>query len=189
MRRDFGAETVRRTLGAKADESASAHLRGSGVEGVIPYAMFVSLMLVGLVAGILLATQLGQVRVQRRLGARDFTLVKHEFEIALGRIMPVLVIAAGVSIVPLVVLLFPQGPAPFVAALSALLLWVGVIVVTLVFNAPVNALAARWDPESPPQNWEELRAKWHRGQAVRTPLAVAAFAGIALASVLATNGG
>jgi uncharacterized membrane protein len=116
------------------------------VEQVIPFALFVSLMLVGLVAGILLATQLGQVRVQRRLGARDFTLVKHEFEVALGR------------------------------------------VVTLVFNAPVNSLAARWDSESPPENWEELRAKWHRGQAIRTPLAVAAFAGIALGSVLPGGG-
>jgi hypothetical protein len=95
------------------------------MEGAIPYPMFASLMLVGLVAGILLATQLGQVRVQRRLGARDFTLVKHEFEFALGRVMPVLVIAG----------------------------------------------------------------RWHRGQAVRTPLAVPAFAAIALASVLLGSGG
>ncbi|TYL53420.1 hypothetical protein [Agromyces mariniharenae] len=61
----------------------------------IPLTMLASLVLVGLAAGILLGTQLGQVRVQRRLDARDFTLVKHEFELALGRVMPVLVIAAG----------------------------------------------------------------------------------------------
>ena len=152
--------------------------------GAIPYAMFASLMLVGLVAGILLATQLGQVRVQKRLGARDFTLVKHGFEIALGRVMPVLVIAAGVSIVPLVLLLPPRGPFPFTAALLALLLWAGVIIVTMMFNAPVNALAARWDPETPPENWRELRDRWHLGQAIRTPLAVIAFAGVALACVV-----
>jgi hypothetical protein len=64
------------------------------MDSVIPLFMFASLMLVGLVAGILLATQLGQVRVQKQLGARDFTLVKHTFEIALGRVMPILVIAA-----------------------------------------------------------------------------------------------
>jgi uncharacterized membrane protein len=156
------------------------------MERVIPFSMFASLMLVGLVAGILLATQLGQVRVQKRLGARDFTLVKHSFEIALGRVMPVLVIAAGASIVPLVILLPPRGPVPFIAALLALLLWAGVILVTLIFNAPVNALAARWDPETPPENWKELRGRWHLGQAIRTPLAVAAFAGIALACVFPT---
>ena len=157
------------------------------MESAIPYAMFASLMLVGLVAGILLATQLGQVRVQKRLSARDFTLVKHEFEVALGRVMPVLVIAAGVSIVPLILLLPPRGPVPFTAALLALLLWAGVIIVTLVFNAPVNALAARWDPENPPDNWEELRDRWHLGQTIRTPLAVAAFAGVALACVSAAS--
>ena len=153
------------------------------MERAIPFSMFASVMLVGLVAGILLATQLGQVRVQKRLGARDFTLVKHGFEVALGRVMPVLVIAAGVSIVPLVVLLPARGPVQFIAALLALLLWAGVIIVTLVFNAPVNALAARWDPETPPENWRELRDRWHLGQAIRTPLAVIAFAGVALACV------
>jgi hypothetical protein len=153
----------------------------------MPLSMFVSLMLVGLVAGILLATQLGQVRVQKRLGARDFTLVKHSFEIALGRVMPVLVIAAGASIIPLLLLLASRGAVPFIAALLAALLWAGVIVVTLILNAPVNALARHWDPETPPENWEELRDRWHLGQTIRTPLAVAAFAGIALASVTAAG--
>ena len=153
------------------------------MELAIPFSMFASLMLVGLVAGILLATQLGQVRVQKQLGARDFTLVKHGFEVALGRVMPILVISAGVSIVPLVLLLWARGPVPFIAALVALLLWAGVIIVTLVFNAPVNALAAHWDPERPPENWEALRGRWHLGQTIRTPLAMAAFAGIALACV------
>jgi hypothetical protein len=153
----------------------------------MPLSMFVSLMLVGLVAGILLATQLGQVGVQKRLGARDFTLVKHSFELALGRVMPVLVIAAGVSIIPLLLLLASRGAVPFIAALLAALLWAGVIVVTLILNAPVNALARHWDPETPPENWEELRDRWHLGQTIRTPLAVAAFAGIALASVTAAG--
>ena len=66
------------------------------MELALPVAMFVSLVLVGLVAGILLATQLGQVRVQNTLDARDFTLVKHGFEVALGKVMPVLVIVAAV---------------------------------------------------------------------------------------------
>ena len=154
------------------------------MESVLSLFMFASLMLVGLVAGILLATQLGQVRVQKRLEARDFTLVKHSFEIALGRVMPVLVIAAGVSIVPLLFLLAPRGPVSFIAAVAALLLWAGVIIVTLIFNAPVNALARHWDPATPPENWEELRGRWHLGQTIRTPLAVAAFAGVGLACVL-----
>lgn len=79
-------------------------------EWVTPAALFISLMLVGLVAGIFLATQLGQVQVQNRLGARDFTLVKQSFEVALGVVMPPLVIGAGLSILPLIFLLYPAGP-------------------------------------------------------------------------------
>lgn len=158
------------------------------MERAIPAALFVSLIVVGLVAGIFLATQLGQVQVQNTLDARDFTLVKHGFEVALGKVMPVLVIAAGVSIVPLVFLLRSWGPARFVAVVIALVLWAGVIIATLVFNAPVNALAVEWNPEAPPGNWEELRDQWDRGQTIRTPLAIAAFAAIAFAAVWPSTG-
>jgi uncharacterized membrane protein len=153
------------------------------MERATPVAMFVSLVVVGLVAGIFLATQLGQLRVQNTLDARDFTLVKHGFEVALGKVMPVFVIAAGVSIVPLVLLLRSWGPARFIAVVIALVLWAGVVVATLVYNAPVNALAVEWNPEAPPTNWEEFRDRWHRGQTIRTPLAIAAFAAIAFAAV------
>lgn len=149
-----------------------------------PTTTVVSLLLVGLVAGIFLATQLGQVRVQNTLEARDFTLVKHSFEVALGGVMPVLVIAAGISIVPLVGLHWSAGALRLALVLVALVLWVGVIVVTLVYNAPVNSLAAQWNPNAPPANWEALRDKWHLGQAIRTPLAIASFAAVAMVAVL-----
>jgi uncharacterized membrane protein len=157
------------------------------MERAIPAAMFVSLVVVGLVAGIFLATQLGQLRVQNTLDARDFTLVKHGFEVAVGKVMPVLVIAAGVSIALLVFLLRSSGPR-FIAVVLALILWAGVIIATLVYNAPVNALAVEWNPEAPPANWEELRDQWHRGQTIRTPLAIAAFAAIAFAAVWPSTG-
>ena len=147
------------------------------------FAQLLSLIVVGVVAGSFVATQIGQVRVQNTLGARDFTLVKHGFEVALGKVMPVLVIVAGVSIVPLVFLVRSWGPARFIAVVIALVLWAGVIIATLVYNAPVNALAVEWNPEAPPGNWEELRDRWHRGQTIRTPLAIGAFAAIAFAAV------
>src|SRR5687767_12296988 len=157
------------------------------MERAIPAAMFVSLVVVGLVAGIFLATQLGQLRVQNTLDARDFTLVKHGFEVAVGKVMPVLVIAAGVSIALLVFLLRSSGPR-FIAVVLALILWAGVIIATLVYNAPVNALAVEWNPEAPPANREQLRDQWHRGQTIRTPLAIAAFAAIAFAAVWPSTG-
>jgi hypothetical protein len=154
------------------------------MERLLPLATFIGLMLVGLVAGIFVATQLGQLRVQNMLGARDFTLVKHSFEVALGGIMPPLVIAAGLSIIPSAVVRVSAGPLRLVPVVVAFLLWVGVVIATVVLCAPVNALAAGWDPATPPDNWEALRDRWHLGQTIRTPLAVAAFATLAFAAVL-----
>lgn len=145
------------------------------------WAQFVSLVVVGLVAGIFVATQIGQLRVQNTLDARGFVLVKREFEVAVGRVMPVLTVAAGVSIIPVVILAGSRWVRGI--AIVALVLWIGVVAVTLVFNAPVNAAAATWDPASPPLDWEAQRNRWHLGQTLRTPLAVLSFVAVVLASL------
>jgi uncharacterized membrane protein len=150
------------------------------VERLAAWTQLVSIVIVGVVAGTFVATQIGQVRVQNTLDARDFTLVKHGFEVALGRIMPVLTAAAGVSLIP-VVIAGGSGTTRGLA-IAALALWIGVVVVTLVFNAPVNAEAARWNPEVPPADWAAQRDRWHLGQTLRTPLAVASLVCVVLAS-------
>jgi uncharacterized membrane protein len=113
------------------------------------------------------------------LDARDFTLVKQRFEMAVGRIMPILTIASVVSIVAVVILV--GSGATRTLAVGALVLWMGVIAVTLVMNAPINADARSWDPGSPPLDWERKRDRWHLGQTVRTPLAIASFICLVLA--------
>ncbi|HEU4329917.1 MAG TPA: DUF1772 domain-containing protein [Lapillicoccus sp.] len=154
------------------------------MDRLVALAQLLSLIVVGVVAGIFVGTQVGQVRVQSSLGARDFTLVKHRFEVALGVIMPVLVIGSAVTIAAVVVLTaVAGGGAVLLGSGVALLLWIGVIVVTLRYNAPVNRLAASWDPAAPPGDWEALRDRWHRGQTVRTPLAVSSFVILALGVV------
>ena len=67
------------------------------------------------------------------------------------------------SIVVLAFLIYSSGLVRFIPVGLALLLWAGAIVVTLVYNAPVNELAVQWDPEAPPANWEQFRDQWHRG--------------------------
>jgi len=150
------------------------------VERLAAWVQLISLVVVGVVAGIFVATQIGQVRVQRTLDARDFTLVKHAFEAAVGSIMPVLTIAAAVSIIPVAFL--AGSPAARGFAIAALVLWIGVIVVTLVFNAPINAEAAGWDPAAPPLDWQDKRDRWHLGQTIRTPLALVSFLCLVLAA-------
>ena len=151
------------------------------MDRLVAFTQLLGLIVVGLVAGSFVGTQLGQVRVQNTLDARDFTLVKHGFEVAVGGIMPVLVIVSAVTIAAVVVVtaVTSRGPVLVLSGL-ALLLWIGVIVVTLRYNAPANQLAASWDPAAPPADWEALRDRWHLGQTLRTPLAVSSFVALAL---------
>jgi uncharacterized membrane protein len=174
---DAGMMTARHTRGRR---SFVAMRTDKDVDRLFAVSQLASTVLVGVVAGIFVATQLGQVRVQRTLAARDFTLVKHSFEIALGRIMPALVVAAGFSlVVALALAITATDLVVLLLTMAALALWIAVVIVTLVFNAPVNAQAARWHPDSPPTDWEALRARWHLGQTIRTPLAVASFVCVA----------
>ena len=144
----------------------------------------VSLVLSGLTAGTFLATQLGQVRVQNTLNARDFTLVKHAFEFAVGDVMPPLVILTVLMQITLLMLLLPDVRSlRFALVAVSVLAWIAAVVVTLVFCAPVNALAATWDAAAPPANWAQLRDQWHTGQTLRTLLTVPAFALLATAFI------
>ena len=64
-------------------------------------------------------------------------MVKHRFEVAVGGVMPVLVVGSALSIALVVGLVAttPRGPV-LVLSVLALLLWAAVIVVTLRYNAP-----------------------------------------------------
>ncbi len=146
-------------------------------------ALAAALVVDGLVAGILLGVQLGQVRAQRGMGAREFAFVKQEFERALGGVMPPLTASAVLVLVPVLALVRPRRSRWTALVALCLVLWVAVVVVTLVVNAPVNARARTWDPQDPPADWQALRDRWHLGQAVRTVLAGTAVAVLSAVAV------
>ena len=112
-------------------------VRKSSMDPLTAWAQHLSLILVGVVAGSFVGTQLRQVRAQNALSARDFTVVKHRFEVAVGGVMPVLVVGSALSIALVVGLVAttPRGPVVVLPVL-ALLLGTAVIVVTLRYNAP-----------------------------------------------------
>lgn len=138
-------------------------------------ALGVALVVDGLVAGIFLCVQLGQVRAQKAMDAREFAFVKQELERALGGVMPPLTASAVVVLLPVLALVRPRRSGRTALVALCLVLWITAVVVTLVLNAPVNAQARDWDPQDPPADWEALRDQWHLGQSIRTVLAVAAF--------------
>jgi len=64
------------------------------------------------------------------------------------------------------------------AAVGCLLLG---FIVTVVVHFPINAEIATWQPADPPANWQQFRDRWLTAHAVRTVLAVAAFALLVIA--------
>jgi len=59
-------------------------------------------------------------------------------------------------------------------------LFVGMLV-TVVVHFPINDAIMTWQPDTPPADWQDLRARWLTAHAVRTVVAVAGFALVVLA--------
>jgi uncharacterized membrane protein len=145
--------------------------------------LLIAILIDGVNAGVFFAVQIAQVRVQRVLGARDFVLVKRSFEREYGPKMRVMVVASLLAPIPV----YFTGTANTTAlALVAIghAAAAGVLVVTAIFNLPVNREAIHWDPENPPSDWATKRDRWHLGNAIRLPISIVAFAGLALAAVV-----
>jgi uncharacterized membrane protein len=158
----------------------------TGLTQLLPpkrWLFFLSVAATGIVAGLFVGTELGQLKVQEGLGAQEFMFFKQRFELAVGRIMPPVLILTTLSPFPLLYLLRRGSKATLVLVALACALWVGATAVTLILNVPVNSLAARWDVENPPANWEDLRARWHLGQTIRTALTLPAFTCLLLAAL------
>lgn len=145
---------------------------------------FVSLLATGVISGLFVGTELGQLRVQEGLSSHEFAFFKQRFELAVGGIMPPLMILTTLSPLPLL-LAVRRGPRTTLVLVGvAFALWIAATIVTIVFNVPVNSAARTWDPSQPPTNWEELRANWHLGQTLRTGLTLPAFAALLCAALV-----
>jgi uncharacterized membrane protein len=67
-----------------------------------------------------------------------------------------------------------QGISRALFMVSGLLLLVGIIV-TLVFEVPINKQIAVWTPSSVPPDWSSKRDRWVRFHWLRTVAGIAAF--------------
>jgi len=55
------------------------------------------------------------------------------------------------------------------------------LLVTVVVHFPINEQIMTWQPDAPPADWQDLRARWLAAHAVRTWVAVAGFVLVVLA--------
>jgi uncharacterized membrane protein len=92
----------------------------------------------------------------------------------LGMVMPfwyglTLLLALAVTFIA-----HPPRSTPWWLALASTVLWALIIVYSLLLPVPINNQVARWQPDSLPANWRDLRCRWDLLHAIRVVFLVVA---------------
>lgn len=101
-----------------------------------------------------------------------------------GRAMPPFLLTCLALVLITCVLSYRRGWLVFALTAGALLLVLCTIVLTVTQMEPINQLANTWNPDQPPADWAVLRQRWVTLHAVRTAIAVLAFAGLLTAQMI-----
>lgn len=141
----------------------------------VKWAQWISTMLYVLVAGVMWGTWLALGRTMTRYDATTFLTDGKHMIANLASIMAVLTISSLVAGLVVTVLLFRSGwrTAGWLA-LAGLALMLGVLVVTLAVEVPIDNQIKDWSLATLPANWEEIRARWADFHTLRTFLALGA---------------
>lgn len=129
----------------------------------------VNLWFTGLFAGFLL-TVLVLEQSLRNFDAHVYTQVR---QVELARLDTLASVTLLPAIITTIVLVLRSRRAPAIAALALL---VGVFVLTLVVNLPINHDQAGWSVQTPPADWADVRDRWQLAHLARTVAAAVAFA-------------
>jgi uncharacterized membrane protein len=132
------------------------------------FVRFANVWFAGLFAGFLLTVLVFEQSL-RRFDAQIYTQVRQVELVRLDNLASVTLIPA---IITTAVLVLRSRRAP---AIAALVLLVGVFVLTLVVNLPINSDQADWVVKAPPADWADVRDRWQIAHLARTVAAVVAF--------------
>jgi len=135
---------------------------------------FVNLFFAGLLAGIEFVIHYGLRTPAEVLDDRSQLQLRQAMVLRLRVLVPALFVPAAVS--GLAVTLLDVGAPGFwlrVAAMLAMLVWVGIRVVGTV---PINSATLTWQPDAPPKNWKALVNHAERFHIVGVWAVVLAFA-------------
>jgi uncharacterized membrane protein len=86
---------------------------------------------------------------------------------ALGAVMPFWYALTFLLSLAVTFLAHPAWSAPWWLALGSTALFASMIVYTVLLPVPINNQIARWQPDSLPANWRELRRRWDTLHAIR----------------------
>jgi uncharacterized membrane protein len=152
--------------------------------GIVIVVRLVALLLAALATGGLMVNWIGLARAMARISsAAAYT----EFHQATNRTfdpyMPIVVSGAIVGGVALAAVSSGVLPASWLA-ISGAICYAAVLAISLSTNVPTNKAIAGWSIQSPPDNWEAVRAGWIRWHILRTLVSVPALVCYLLSGLL-----
>ncbi len=113
--------------------------------------------------------------VIRRLPVSHHVEVEQGLLRTFGRVMPVLMTATlALGVANALAMGGQGGPAGWRWAAAAA--YIAALTSTLIFNVPINLATGRWDPQHPPDNWQQVRTRWETFQGLRSWLLLIGFA-------------
>jgi len=113
--------------------------------------------------------------VTRRLPQREFIAVEQGLLNTFGRVMPILMPLTLIVAVIFAISVWDEGGWVRGLAGAAVVSLAAAVISTIIVNVPINLATAKWDPASPPADWQTTRARWERFQGVRSWLLLIGF--------------
>jgi len=141
----------------------------------------------GLYAGILLGDLAGAAQARPQLNPSSLVQLQQIIHARFVIIMPVLVVVTLLACVGWLVFIRSNRKSPefwLVAGATAGVVLCGIL--TRLVSVPINDQLVKWSVAFPPPNVHELWAPWEGAHAIRTVIAVVAFALAVVALALGT---
>jgi uncharacterized membrane protein len=142
-------------------------------ETALHWCQLASIVLSALVTGVFFGPWLGLSRSIDTFPPDVFLAIGHRMIANLGSVMPILMPAAILSIVPVVLLTYGTHAMTFDLTLAGLGLFVVALVITLAVEVPIDNQIRAWTVTSLPSHWQELRDRWEFFHVLRTFASVA----------------
>ena len=137
---------------------------------------FISILLVSLVVGVLWGTWLSLSRSIETFSAELFLGIGQRMVKNLAIPMRCLMIGMILANITLTYLLFHYGHymAGLLTSFGSLAL-IGVVIVTVRFNVPIDLQIKKWVLDSLPADWQAIRRRWELFHEARTILSLVGF--------------
>ncbi|HKF53274.1 MAG TPA: DUF1772 domain-containing protein [Candidatus Acidoferrales bacterium] len=143
----------------------------------------ISIFLLALVTGVFWGPWLGLSRSITTFKPEVFLAIGHRMIRNLAPVMPILMPAAMLSVLPVLFFSFSTRPETFYLNLAGLALFIFALLVTLIVEVPIDNKIMTWTVETLPGNWQHLRDRWETFHVIRTIASVAGLAVLLIAAI------